>query len=166
MNVIPYYKVLMLICLPFIFSFFSILFWISYKFYFKHKFIQVFETVLIIVIITFYFFQSSIINALADLLNCTKIENEYYLTSYLLVKCSGNYSTWRNLMVLPAFCFFSFMLTTLLFLYMYKNRKLLFSEHVLRKVAFLLNGYLANNFYWYKLNLLFFYLKFWFLGSD
>jgi len=148
---IPYYKVLMLICWPFAFSIFLLLFWISYKFHAKLKFLAVFESFLITMTMTFFFFQSSIVNALADLLNCTMIENSYYLSNYLFVKCEeNNYNIWRNYMILPAFCFFSLILTVMPFIYMFKNRKYLYCERVLRKIAFLLNGYSAKNFFWYN----------------
>ena len=139
----------MLICWPFAFSIFLLLFWISYKFHAKLKFLAVFESFLITMTMTFFFFQSSIVNALADLLNCTMIENSYYLSNYLFVKCEeSSYNTWRNYMIWPAFCFFSLILTVIPFIYMFKKRKILYCESVLRKIAFLLNGYSAKNFFW------------------
>ena len=139
----------MLICWPFAFSFCLLLFWIFYKFYAKLKSLVVFESFLIMATMTFFLFQSSIVIALADLLNCTMMENSYYLSNYLFVKCEeNNYNIWRNYMILPAFCFFSLILTVMPFIYMFKNRKYLYCERVLRKIAFLLNGYSAKNFFW------------------
>ena len=141
----------MLIGCPFAFCFILALFWILYKFYSNQKIATTFENFLITTSITFFFFQSTIINGLADLLNCTKIENQYYLTNYLIEKCDKNlgYDKWRNFMIIPAFCFFSIFLTIVPFIYMYKNRGNLYSENILRKVGFLLNGYSTNYFYWY-----------------
>ena len=148
MHTIPYYKVLMLICLPFSFCFFLIAFWTLYKIFSKQSFIKVCESFLITAIITFFYFQSSIITALANLLNCTKIEDENYLTNYLFEKCAEHYYSWRNLMILPAFFFFSIILTILPFIYMFKNMENLYTESVLSKIAFLLHGYSAKHYYW------------------
>ena len=102
---IPYYRILILISCPFVYCFLLAIFWILYKFRSKQ---DVFENFLITTSITFFYFQSSIINALADLLSCTKIENDFYLTNYLLENCGENskYEHWRNILIIPTFCFF------------------------------------------------------------
>ena len=113
-----------MIC-PFSFFFLLILFWIAYKLFSKKENLsKIIENFLITSLITFFFFQSSIIIALADLLNCTKIENDYYLSNYLLEKCEGNinYVRWTNFMIIPSFCFFSLILTIMPFIYMFRNR--------------------------------------------
>ena len=135
---------------PFAFCILLALFWILYKFYSKQSFFVMVENFFITTSITFFFFQSSIINALADLLNCTQIENDYYLDSYLIEKCADetNYHRWRNFMILPAFGFFALILTTLPFIYMFRNKNILYTQDVLRKVGFLLNGYSKQYFYW------------------
>ena len=148
----------MLLCWPFGFSFILLLFWISYKFKAHLTFSMVFENFLITALMTFFFFQSSIINRLADLLNCTIIEHSYYLSSNLLVKCEDSiYQKWRSYMILPAFCFFSLILTLTPFIYMFRRKKILYRENILRKIAFLLNGYAAKNYYWYNKLLEFFF---------
>jgi len=108
------------------------------------------EKLLITATITFFYFQSPIINDLSGLLNCTKIENESYLTDYLLEQCTGNqrYTEWRNYFVIPCFCFFTIILSSIPLIYMHKNKDILFNEIVLRKIGFLLNGYSIQTFYW------------------
>ena len=110
------------------------------------------ESFLITVTITFFFFQSSVINALADFLNCTQIEQNFYLTNYLLEKCENNliYENWRNLLIIPSFSIFCLILPLLSFIYMLRNRKNLYTDHILRKVGFLLNGYSPQYYYWSK----------------
>ena len=147
---IPYYKTLILICCPFAFCSLLALFWIFYKIYSKKKIFVIFESFLITISISFFFFQSSVLNSVANLLSCTKIENNFYLTNYLLEKCSENpkYEQWRNLVMIPAFSFFSFILTIFPFIYMFKNRRNLYTYNILRKIGFLLNGYSPHYFYW------------------
>ena len=141
---------LILIGCPFAFCYLLALFWIFYKFYSKKRASIILESFLITASITFFFFQPSIINGLSDLLNCTKIENEYYISNYLIEKCANNtnYNKWQNLMIIPAFCFFAIILTMMPFIYMYKNRENLYRENILRKVGFLMNGYSRTSFYW------------------
>ena len=141
---------LILIGCPFAFCYLLALFWIFYKFYSKKRASIILESFLITASITFFFFQPSIINGLSDLLNCTKIENEYYIRNYLIEKCANNtnYNKWQNLMIIPAFCFFAIILTMMPFIYMYKNRENLYRENILRKVGFLMNGYSRTSFYW------------------
>ena len=138
---------MILIGCPFAFCFLLGLFWVSYKIYSKQK---IFESFLITISITFFFFQSSVINALADFLNCTQIEQNFYLTNYLLEKCENNliYENWRNLLIIPSFSIFCLILPLLSFIYMLRNRKNLYTDHILRKVGFLLNGYSPRYFYW------------------
>ena len=152
MNSVPYYKMLVLICFPFVYCGILAFFWIAYKFYSKKSVSDILESLLITISITFFFFQSNAIKTLADLLNCTKIENNMRLTNYLLEKCidNPNYEFWRNFVIIPSFCFFSLVLTLIPFIYMCKNRKKLYTENALRKIGFLLNGYSPQYFYWFK----------------
>ena len=164
MNAIPYYKLSILIACPFAFCFLLGFFWILYKFYSKQRAFVIFESFLITVSITFFFCQSSIINGLTDLLNCTKIENNSYITNYLFEKCTDNihYEKWRNLLVIPTFSIFCFVLPLVPFVYMFKNRKNLYNDRILSKVGFLLNGYSPQYYYWYflkKTKLLNFHFK-------
>ena len=140
---------MILIGFPFAFCALLAFFWIGYKLLSTKKRI-IFESFLISTSITFFYFQSTVLNSLANLLSCTKIENTYYLTNYLLVKCDGNadYGFWRNFVIIPLFTFFSIILTSLPFIYMFNNRKNLYNDNVLRKVGFLLNGYSKQYFYW------------------
>ena len=151
MHVIPYYKLSILIACPFVFCFLLGFFWILYKSYSKQKFFVILENFLVTLSITFFFFQSSIINALADLLNCTKIENVFYLTNYLLEKCAGNsnYDKLFNILIIPSFCIFCIILPLVPFVYMFKNRTNLYTDKILCKVGFLLNGYSPQFYYWY-----------------
>ena len=108
------------------------------------------ERFIITTTICFFYFQSPIITQLSSLLDCTTIENESYLTNYLLEQCSNNqrYTDWRNHFVIPCFLFFTIVLSAIPLIYMQKNKEQLFSEEVVRKIGFLLNGYTINTFYW------------------
>ena len=141
----------MVLAFPFAFCFLLALFWIFYKFNSKRKLVDIFESFSITTTISFFFFQSAVINGLADLLNCIQIDNNYYLGNYLLEQCSGNpnYEKFRNFMIIPAFCFFILLFTLAPFYYMFKNKNKLYSDKILRKVGFLLNGYSRSYYYWY-----------------
>ena len=148
---IPYYKALIVVGCPFAFCLLLAVFWTIFKFYSKRKLSDIFESFFITATITFFFFQSSVINALADLLSCIQIESNDYLGNYLLEQCSGNphYEKFRNFMILPAFSFFILLFTVAPFLYMFKNRADLYTDKILRKIGFLLNGYSRHFYYWY-----------------
>ena len=102
-----------------------------------------------IIIITFLL--SSIINTLADFVNCTTINNEDYNVSYLTVQCTNNetYLFWRSFYIIPSFIFYALLLPIIAFVFMYKNRKKLFQLDVVSKISFfLMNGYKRESYYW------------------
>ena len=104
LHLIPYIKILILILCP---TVLLIIFWVAYKFYIKIDFLVVLEYFVITATITFYYFQSPVVNGIAGLLDCTTIENSSYITDYLLEKCTDNprYYYWRNALVIPGFFF-------------------------------------------------------------
>ena len=128
-----------------------ILFWIAYKFYTRCHFSLIFDRILVTAAITFFYFQPQVINALAGLFNCSRIENESYINDYPLEQCTNNstYSLWRNALVIPAVCFFLLILPAWPLYYMHKNKYRIFSKEVIYKIGFLLNGYSPHTFYWY-----------------
>ena len=152
MNSVPYFKTILVICCPVGFCFLLMLFWISYKFYKNCDGWIIFERFFITSSITFFYFQAPIINALAGMLNCLPLDNESYISDYLLEQCTNNtrYSHWRNFLVFPAAFFFVIILPIWPIYYMHKNKERIFSIEVTHKVGFLLNGYSPNSFYWYK----------------
>ena len=152
MNSVPYFKTILVICCPVGFCFLLMLFWISYKFYKNCDGWTIFEDFFRTSTITFFYFQAPIINALAGMLNCTPLDNESYLSDYLLEQCTNNarYSQWRNYLVFPVACFFVIILPIWPIYYMNQNKERIFSMEVTHKVGFLLNGYSPNTFYWYK----------------
>ena len=110
------------------------------------------EKYLITVAITMAYFLSPVINALASFFNCTTLYSNKYITQNLWEKCNDNprYSVWRLNVMLPASLFYGIFLPLVLFLYLYKNRKDLLEEKILKKIGFLLNGYSKDKFYWYN----------------
>ena len=100
---------------------------------------------------TFLYFQSPIVNVLSEILNCTEIENQFYISNYLLERCSDNprYIKWRNYFVIPCFSFFTIIFSFVPLYYMYINKETLYSKALFRKIGFLLNGYSLERFYWY-----------------
>ena len=147
---VPYIKTLMIIIYTLVFCFLLVIFWVMYKFYLKISFVIVYERIMISITITIFFFQSSIIHALADLMSCTTIEDEKYISNYLLEQCTKNprYNNWQNYMIIPSFCFYCIFLSFVPFLYMHKHRNQLFEANYIRKIGFLLYGYSSSKFYW------------------
>ena len=110
-----------------------------------------FERFLITAAIIFFYFQAPVLNAIAGMLNCYPIENEKYITDYPLEQCTHNarYSEWRNILIIPAACFFVLILPAWPLYYMHKNKAMIFHKDVIYKIGFLLNGYSPKTFYWY-----------------
>ena len=102
-----------------------------------------------IIIITFLL--SSIINTLADFVNCTTINKEKFNVNFLTVQCThdDNYLFWRNFFIFPSFIFYAFLLPIVAFIYMYKNRINIFKFEIFSKISFLLNGYKKDSYYWW-----------------
>ena len=127
-------------------------FWIVYKFYKKYDFCIAFERFLVTSAITFFYFQAPIINAIAGMLDCSQIENEYYISNYPLEQCSNNsrYSEWKNAFFIPVIIFFVFILPAGPLYYMYNNKENIFNKDIIYKIGFLVNGYLPITFYWYS----------------
>lgn len=96
------------------------------------------------------FFLSPIITSLSDFVNCTSVDNTFYITVNLIEECSGNsrYLFWRNVLVIPAFILFAICLPLLAFSYMYINKNRLYNQKIIYKIGFLLNGYTTQTFYW------------------
>ena len=140
----------MTIVYPLFFVVFLMGFWIFYKILYKITFLLMFERFSITVAIIFIFFLSPICNILANFFNCTQIYDNFYITNYLLERCNNNprYDFWANFLIIPSFCFFIVFYPLILFSYMYRNRNILFTENVIYKIGFLLNGYCINTFYW------------------
>ena len=141
----------MIILIPLVFSCLLIIFWLFYKMMYKLSFMLTLEHILLTISISIHFFLSSIINALADFINCSDLNNDSYITNYLMEKCSNNlrYLKWRNYLVIPSFAIFAGFLPTIAFLYTYSNRERLFDKKVIKNVRFFLNGYSTKTFYWY-----------------
>lgn len=147
-------KSLVLVLCPFGYAILLSVFWLIYKFYTKSKFSRIFENFIITLNMTFLYFQSPIVNFLSEILNCTEIENQFYISNYLLERCSENprYMKWRNYFVIPCFSFFTIIFSFAPLYYMYINKQTLYSKAVFRKIGFLLNGYSFERFYWYLIN--------------
>ena len=126
------------------------IFWIFYKLLYRKKMEYIVERFLITSAMTLQFFLSPILNVLSDFLNCTKINEDYYLSNYLIEKCNDNptYNAWALFFVLPCFCIFVIVLPIFSLYYMFTNRKQLFHDRFIYKIGFLLNGYSSYTFYW------------------
>jgi len=104
-------------------------------------------------IITITFLLSSIINTLADFVNCTTLNKEDFNVSYLSIQCTNNsnYLFWRNFLIFPSFLFYVILLPMTAFVYMFKNRMNLFDVNIVAKISFLLQGYKRESYYWWLL---------------
>ena len=111
------------------------------------------ERFLISVAIVLLFFMSNIFDMTVQFLNCQQIDENYYISSFLIEQCNNNerYSFWKYFFIWPCFLFFIIIVPFVFFLFMFKNRKRLFEEDVIVKIGFLLNGYSTETFYWYKI---------------
>ena len=140
---------------PFIFTFLLFVFWIFYKIKENLPFPVMIEHFCITTAISFLFFLSPIINVLADFLDSTEIFGNYYITSYLIERSNNNpqYNLWRNYLILPSFCFFTILFPLCLFIYMQRRKHILFTEGIIYKIGFVLNGYSSETFYWYFNNI-------------
>ena len=150
MNSIIYYRVGLAIMYPLLFIFVLLVFWIIYKFYIKVSFRVIFQNFLVSVSIVLFYFMSNIFTTTVEFLNCTEIDGNYYISNFLIEKCNDNerYSFWKYNVIWPAFLIFTILFPLILFVYMFRHRKNLFDERVRVNVAFLLNGYSAETFYW------------------
>ena len=145
-----YFRMVVLVFYPFLFSVFLMAFWLIYKFYHKVGFFYVLERFFITSGMIMVFFISPIINILSDFLNCTQIYENYYITNFLIEKCNDNskYTFVRNVFVIPSLFFFAFIFPFFFFVYMFKNRQNLYNYKIMAKVSFWMNGYSIKTFYW------------------
>lgn len=132
---------------PFAFCLIFCIFLIFYKFYSKQNIFVILENILKTTTLTIFFFQSSLITNFLDFFNCTYIENNYYRTNYLLEKCELNdYFIWQMLIIIMIF-YFTFLAPLVWLLISNKNE--LYTDKILTKIGFLLNGYCPQYCYWY-----------------
>ena len=145
-----YYKIGLILLFPAFFGGALLIFWLLAIKIYNLSLNEAFTNFLQSEIIIIAYFLSSIINSLADFVNCTTINQEDFNVSYLLVQCTHNdyYSFWRNYFILPSFILYSIILPFVAFVYMYKHRMELFEFDVMTKISFLLNGYKRESFYW------------------
>jgi len=127
-----------------------LIFWLMAANIYKLTLIDTIKNLLQSQIIIITFLLSSIINSLADFVNCTTIYNEDYNVSFLTVQCTHNdtYLFWRAFYIFPAFIFYALFLPLIAFVYMFKNRRKLSHLDVISKLKFLLNGYKKESYYW------------------
>ena len=109
-----------------------------------------FERFFISVAIVFIFFMSNIFDMTLQYMNCEKIDENYYISSFLIEQCNNNerYSFWKYYFIWPCFIFFIIFIPFVCFLFMFQNKKRLFEDDVIVKIGFLLHGYTSKTFYW------------------
>lgn len=121
------------------------------------------ESFLLVTTIIITFFLSNVVNVISQFFNCTELESDSYISSFLIEKCTNNpnYDFWRNTLIIPALIVYVIGFPLSMFFYMYRNRKNLLSPEVMSKVGFMLNGYYPKKFYWYVFYILIFiYIEF------
>ena len=145
-----YYKFGTVLLMPAFFGGGLLIFWLMAAKIYKLTLNEAMKNFLQSQIIIITFLLSSIINALADFVNCTTINNEDYNVSYLTVQCTNNetYLFWRSFYIIPSFIFYALLLPIIAFVFMYKNRMKLFELDVVPKISFLMNGYRQEFYYW------------------
>ena len=145
-----YYKLGTTLLMPAFFGGGLLIFWLMAAKIYKLTLNEAMKNFLQSQIIIITFLLSSIINALADFVNCTTINNEDYNMSYLTVQCTNNetYLFWRTFYIIPSFIFYALLLPMIAIVYMYKNRQKLFDLDVVPKISFLMNGYRQEFYYW------------------
>ena len=112
----------MILC-PLAFSGLLLFYWLSYKFIHKISFSLMFEKYLLTFYILMTFFLSPVINSISNFFDCTKLYSNNYMTQNLMEKCNDNprYSSWRSVVMLPAFAFMECFFPLLIFFY--ENRR-------------------------------------------
>lgn len=150
-DMIFYYKTLLIIILPFIFSLLLLFFWVFYKIYKSIPFWLIVERFYVSCTLVFLFFLFSIINACAQFLDCTEFEGKFYVTTYLNESCtSEKYLFWKKFIIIPTLIAFAIVFPSIVLIYMLKNKRNLFQGQILSKIGFMLNGYQNKKFYWYS----------------
>ena len=147
-----YYRTSIELLMPFFFGIILLTFWLLAVRFYKVSFVEALKNFLQTQLIMITFLLSSIINSLANFVNCIQLYNEKFNFKYLNVQCTHNaeYLFWRNVFILPAFLFYALLLPLIALCYLYKNRFNLFELDVVAKIRFLLNGYKQECYYWFS----------------
>lgn len=135
--------------MPIIIGFFLLGFWLItmkvYKRSFKKSLASFVETEIIII----SYLLSSIINSLADFMNCLDVGLKSYNSNEVTVKCTDDiYISWRNYLIAPSFLIYLILLPLSGIIYLFRNRKRIFDDKIMRKVKFLIKGYRKEYYYW------------------
>ena len=100
-------------------------------------------------LISIFTFQSSVITSIVTLFDCQSIQSNLYIREYLLENCdSSRYMDFYHYLALPVFIVFAIGLPLGVFIYMFANRKEIYSKEVMNRIGFLINGYKTNYYYW------------------
>ena len=145
----PFYaKVTIFTLIPFICFLFSLIFW-SIKYY-RKKTENLKEKFLGTIIVQFFFFYPTLIRMNFLAFYCTELDNnDYYLNSYMNVKCwSGSHLIFLLIVVIPSIILLCIGLPTILFVNIWKNRTKLDEITEKLKYGFLYNGFKSDFYYW------------------
>jgi hypothetical protein len=98
--------------------------------------------------VSIYSLHSYILNSLFELIDCQIIDGDSYMRIHLTVNCkSEDYKLWINLLFLPTFVFYAFLMPITAIIYLYFVRlKILSGKY--QNLGFLTNGYIITKFYW------------------
>ena len=109
-----------------------------------------FQSLMIYCSISLFYFQSPIITAICEMLDCSQIGEAKYLSKFLTESCTNNprYFKWLTFMIVPNFLFYAIILPLIFFFYMKYHKSHLFRKDVIYKIGFLLTGFSSEKYYW------------------
>lgn len=139
-----------MIIYPLAFCSILFVFWLLINLKLNFDFKTLMDKFLVTSNMVFVFFIPTYVNTLMDFLNCSEINGKHYVTNYLVIRCDNNenYQFWIKFIISPCLCVFALILPFSAFYYMFCNRKILFTQKIICKIGFLLNGYSSKTFYW------------------
>eukprot|EP00347_Sterkiella_histriomuscorum_P000456 403375796 len=114
------------------------------------------EWTIIMTVIVIYFTHPTVTRTIINIFYCLEIDSgQYWLQSDLSVKCwEGDHKSLSLIIGLPFLLIYVIGLPILTFLYLYKNRKLIFTPEYKNKFKTLCSGLKPEFYYWEFVNIL------------
>eukprot|EP00347_Sterkiella_histriomuscorum_P005230 403357394 len=113
------------------------------------------EWTIIMTVIVIYFTHPTVTRTIINIFYCLEIDSgQYWLQSDLSVKCwEGDHKSLSLVIGLPFLLFYVICLPILTFIYLYKKRKLIFTEEYKNKFKTLCSGLKPEFYYWEFVNI-------------
>lgn len=137
--------------MPWVMLVFIMLIWLIIEKVKKKELKLINESFITITLITVFSLETSIINSLVEIINCTHIDRpRYFATNYLDEECwVPKHEMWVFNLFAPGIFFYAVLMPLSLMAYIYYHLERICEEKYFKKVGFLLSGYKTDKFYWY-----------------